>query len=94
MPIDCDATVVHIPISDGKKLPENAKDVADLVVESCRSGHKTLVHCYLGRNRSALVAALAYVELAPASKQEAFELIKSLRPNAFYNNTFEEYLNS
>lgn len=85
---------VHIPLSDGKKLPENLSLAHDLTLESCLAEQKTLVHCYLGHNRSYLVATMVYAALEGITYKQSLAAIRKHYPKAIDNPVFEEYLNS
>lgn len=96
LPPDIKALVrnaIHIPLSDGKQLPDGLEDVVDIVVESCQMNQKTLLHCYLGRNRSFLAGTYAYANLTGISPKEAFEHMRSIYPKCLYNQNFIEFLN-
>lgn len=85
-------TNIYLPLTDGKQLPIGLDSVVDLTVESCSAGAKTLVHCYLGRNRSFLVTTLAYARLMNMPIPKAFSIVKEINPRALTNRVFEEYL--
>jgi hypothetical protein len=63
---------------------EMGRRVASLVA----SGHRTLVTCAAGRNRSGLVCAIALYELTLMDGKECVEHIRALRPNALTNDSF------
>jgi hypothetical protein len=83
---------IYFPIYD-EDLPDLVKlhGIARLGAELVRSGHKVLSHCGMGLNRSALVAGLILTNLGMSGK-DAVELIRSKRPGALFNETFEAYL--
>jgi len=83
---------VYFPILDDdlpdlKKLEALGRLVADLVSE----GHRVLVHCRMGLNRSALVIATALTYLGMTG-EAALRHVRSLRPGALYNETFAAYV--
>lgn len=82
---------IHIPLTDGNKLPDDLTRAVSTVVASCVNGNKTLVHCYLGKNRSWLVATHAYSELTKTPIREAFRFVRETYPGAIRNKVFEEH---
>jgi len=86
----------HLHIMDGKTV-EVAKFqvVVNWILDSLDLGRVCCVHCYGGKNRSALTAALVLRELEDLTGEEALvELRKRSRPQAVYNPVFVEYLES
>lgn len=83
--------VWHIPDADCPDealLLENAR----WVLEKWTTGHKVLVRCFAGLNRSALVVARTLI-LAGATPDEAINLIRAKRSkDALCNPLFETYL--
>lgn len=83
--------VWHIPDTDcpdGELLLEHAK----WVLEKWTTGHKVLVRCFAGLNRSGLVVARTLI-LAGATPDEAINLIRARRSkDALCNPEFETYL--
>jgi len=84
----------YAPIKDGRldKQGEQLGYAVSLVLERVKQGEDVLVHCLAGRNRSALVAALAYKELEGVTGQQAYDHIMRVRPWALHNWHFAEYL--
>lgn len=82
---------LYIPLTDGKDMPIDLEMAIEATINAYNSGKRVLVHCYLGRNRSVLVAALAYRRIVNCSYKEAFEAVKILKSSALYNKTFEEH---
>lgn len=76
--------VLHIPLDDDPWDPPSAEDqakikaVASTVAQRVRAGHRVLVTCHAGINRSGLIAGLALVELGFTGPQAA-NRIKYLR---------------
>lgn len=83
---------VYFPILDEnlpdlRKLDALGRLVADLVSE----GHRVLVHCRMGLNRSALVIATALTYLG-MNGAEALSHLRGIRPGALFNETFAEHV--
>jgi protein-tyrosine phosphatase len=83
---------VYFPILDEnlpdlRKLDALGRLVADLVSE----GHRVLVHCRMGLNRSALVIATALTYLGMNGSQ-ALAHLREIRPGALFNETFAEHV--
>jgi len=85
---------VYLPIYD-EGLPDLARldAVCSLGTRLLESGQKVLAHCGMGFNRSALVAGVILVQRG-LSGAEAVARIRSRRPGALFNETFEAYLES
>jgi len=85
---------IYYPIFD-EDLPDldKLKAVARLGSSLIQAGHKVLSHCGMGFNRSALVAGLILVHLG-MSGEEAYQLLRSKRPGALFNEVFASYLRS
>jgi protein-tyrosine phosphatase len=83
---------LYYPIFD-EDLPnlDKLKAVASLGSSLIQAGHKVLSHCGMGFNRSALVAGLILVNLG-LSGEEAFQVLRSKRPGALFNEVFATYL--
>jgi Dual specificity phosphatase, catalytic domain len=83
---------VYHPIRD-EDLPNVAKleALGRLVADLVGAGHRVLVHCRMGFNRSALViaTALTYTGL---SGQEALEDLRRRRPGALFNEVFAAHV--
>jgi protein-tyrosine phosphatase len=79
---------VYHPILD-EDLPNLAKIEAlgRLVAELVASGHRVLVHCRMGLNRSVLVTATALTYLG-MSGEEAVRHLRERRPGALFNEAF------
>lgn len=85
----------YAPIKDGRLDDSNLEAVGyavALTVERVKEGEDVLIHCLAGRNRSALVAALAFRALDGVTGQAAYEHIMGVRPNALHNPHFAAYL--
>lgn len=82
------------PMSDGKRLPAGLPLIVDDLASHVRAGHKVVIHCRAGRNRSALLAALVVREVTGCSGAQARELVQERRPNSLYNEWFAAYLDT
>jgi protein-tyrosine phosphatase len=93
-----------IPSSDGTRLylyyPFDDEDVPDhglvgpltaFLAELYRSGHRVLVHCRMGLNRSPLVAGVVLHHLG-WSGHDAIERLRERRPGALFNEHYCGYL--
>jgi len=87
---------LYLHIMDGKTVEiEKFAYASGWVMGNLYAGRTTLVHCYGGRNRSALTAALVLRSLEDLTGEEALtELRKRSRPQAVMNPVFVEYLES
>ena len=83
---------IYFPIYD-EDLPDLVKlhGIATLGAHLVKNDHRVLTHCGMGFNRSALVTGLILINLGMKGK-DAVELIRSKRPGALFNETFESYL--
>lgn len=83
---------IHLPLQDLGKFDEDSYlFVRDKVIRLMRD-NSVLVHCYLGRNRSAFVAALIYCSLYGASGLDAIRHIRSIKGNVLANSNFVRFL--
>jgi protein-tyrosine phosphatase len=85
---------IYYPLSDGKKIDGNVNNIANKVAAMIKAGHKVLVHCHAGRNRSGFVNALVVMKVLRVSGKEALEIVRLHRPRAIDNINFETYLRS
>lgn len=86
---------IHWPLPDGELRAcdkQFLSGVAMWVVGDISDGHRVLVHCHAGRNRSALVSALLVRQLFGMSGAQAIEYVRERRPNALANEHFCNYL--
>ena len=87
---------VYFPFDDDdRELPSLTKlqAIVDLCASLMRDGHRVLVHCSTGFNRSALVAGLILTELGVPGAV-ALARIRERRPGALFNDRFADYLAS
>lgn len=89
-------TYLKAPLVDGDEVPEPAVTLglAAFVAGLVRDGHRALVHCTFGRNRSGLVVALVVRELLGCTGAEALEHVQERRNRTVNNETFAAWLRS
>lgn len=87
-------TYLKCPLVDGDELPEPGLTLrlAALVAGLARDGHRVLVHCTFGRNRSGLMAALVVRELLGISGAAALDHVRARRTDAVNNEGFAAWL--
>lgn len=101
--LEC-ALDVGIPAGDGTRLylyyPFEDDDVPDpsmvgplstFLADLYRSGHRLLIHCRMGLNRSPLVAGAVLHRLG-WSGRDAVERLCQRRPGALFNEQYRGYL--
>jgi hypothetical protein len=95
--------VRYFPFDDAREPAQRdlmtAWTAGEAVARDIRRGRRVLVSCRMGRNRSALVAALAIHFVTGASGAEALELVRSRRVDdvgvrALSNQAFQRLLRS
>ncbi|HEY6679097.1 MAG TPA: dual specificity protein phosphatase family protein [Actinomycetota bacterium] len=87
---------VHFPIDDADTVDPKTRQVARLVADLVQGGHRVLVHCVQGLNRSGIVVARALMLLG-YSAAEAIDLVRLRRGldegfGALGNERFVEWL--
>jgi protein-tyrosine phosphatase len=87
---------VHFPIDDSDTVDPKTRQVAMLVADLVQGGHRVLVHCVQGLNRSGIVVARALMLLG-YSAAEAVDLVRLRRGldegfGALGNERFVEWL--
>lgn len=76
----------HVPMPDGNVLHvERYQLAARTGWALLQDGHKLLIHCAAGRNRSVLIATMIMMKRYGWRGPEAIERIRELRPNALAN---------
>ena len=74
--------VMHVPLDDGpppdRDTRRRIRSAAQEVAEHVRLGHRVLVTCWQGRNRSGVIAGLALVRLG-VPRERAVRRIQRLR---------------
>jgi protein-tyrosine phosphatase len=82
---------VYHPIRD-EDLPDLTKIEAlgRLVADLVCAGHRVLVHCRMGFNRSVLVTVTALTYLGMTGEQ-AVSHVRACRPGALFNEAFEAH---
>lgn len=83
---------VYYPILD-EDLPDLSKidALGRFVAELVASGHRVLVHCRMGFNRSVLVIATSLTYLG-MSGETAVALLRDRRPGALFNEAFAAHV--
>lgn len=84
------------PLLDDEALPEPGVTLrlAAVVAGLVEDGHRALVHCTFGRNRSGLMATLVVRELLGIGGAEALAHVQNRRDRAANNETFARWLAS
>lgn len=83
---------VHAPFPDGRLTPDRVLPTARLVADRIQDGRPVLTHCHGGRNRSALINALAIRYVTGCTGPEAMARVRRARPGALANEHFTRYL--
>jgi hypothetical protein len=90
--------VVRVPFDDNlTQLPESMYLIygTNAAMDMISKGHKVLVHCAYGLNRSALLAAHILSRRYPDwSGEEIYRLIKARREGSLHNELFAEAVKS
>lgn len=86
-------TRLAVPLPDGRLTRRTYRDVKDLAEEVTgrwHDGQRIVIRCWLGLNRSALVAAHVLVNLTGMTGPEATEHLRTLRDrNVLCNPSFD-----
>ena len=90
------AIVLHVPLTDHGAAMTSiervlARRAGRIVARELSRGHNVLVTCEQGRNRSALVAALALVYLG-YPRVGAIAMLRRMRPFALANRDFAKMI--
>lgn len=84
---------IHEYYPDGKTpIHQPLNKLADDLFIRLQAGSIILVHCWGGRNRSALLNAMLVMRLWKCNGEKAFNHIKECRPSSFSNKFFEQWL--
>jgi hypothetical protein len=87
--------VVHCPLDDAELSSTEAAlatSAAEMVVLARSRGARVLVTCWMGRNRSGLVTALALRSISNWSVPRIVKRVRERRPNALSNPSFLRFL--
>jgi protein-tyrosine phosphatase len=91
---NAETRIVRCPIADSLLYPKEetlALSTARIVAEAIDHGSSVLSTCHMGKNRSALIAALALLMLTPMDGVEVIWFIRSRRgAEALANQRFQE----
>lgn len=89
--IDSGLMFMHWPIADGD-LPDRTllNFMVNTIVTAVESNLGVYVHCAEGRNRSALIAGLAYQKLDELSGGQVLERLRSVRTGVLGNRAFAD----
>ena len=77
-PVPENRIYVHFPISDGDRVDAKTREVARLVAGLVQTGHRVLVHCVQGLNRSGMVIARALMFMG-YGVDESIQLVRRSR---------------
>jgi len=84
---------IYNPLSDGKNFDsEQVMEIVETITDIIMGGHKVLVHCHVGRNRSGLINALVVMQVARCTGDEAIRIVRKARPRAIDNDEFERFI--
>jgi hypothetical protein len=89
-------TYLKCPLVDADDIPDPALTLrlAGLVAGLIGEGHRALVHCTFGRNRSGLIATLVVRELLGISGAGALQHVRARRDRVANNEAFANWLSS
>ncbi|HEU4676352.1 MAG TPA: hypothetical protein VFS29_10210 [Motilibacteraceae bacterium] len=81
-------------VDDAERLPDLdlVEELVDVLVDAVGEGHRALVCCSYGRNRSGLVAALTVRALLAVPGAEALRLLRARRRRAVNNPAFAAHV--
>jgi protein-tyrosine phosphatase len=87
-------TYLKCPLVEGDELPDPGLTtrLSDLVAGLAEDGHRVLVHCTFGRNRSGLLVSLVVRRLLGLTGEEAVRHVQERRAGAVNNETFHTWL--
>jgi hypothetical protein len=92
------SAILRVPLDDTadgmhKHEPELIENAATIVAKAWRSGHRSLITCAMGLNRSGLLMART-LTLLGVERELAIHTVQLNRPGALYNQHFLRYLRS
>lgn len=89
-------TYLKCPLVDGDTVPDPdvTLRLARLVAELISEGHRVLVHCTFGRNRSGLMVALIVREVLGLDGAQGVAFVQARRKRALNNEAFAGWLRS
>jgi protein-tyrosine phosphatase len=89
-------TYLKCPLVDDVEVPDPSVTLrlASLVAGMVGDGHRALVHCTFGRNRSGLIATLIVRDLLNLSGAAALDFVRERRNGVVNNVAFEKWLAS
>lgn len=89
-----DLVYVKAPLVDGDAVPDPrfTLRLARLVAGLTDDGHRVLVHCTFGRNRSGLIASLVVREALGLTGAEALAHVQARRDGTVNNERFAAWL--
>lgn len=97
-PADAVENLIYLkaPLVDAGELPDPALTLrlATLVAGLIDDGHRVLVHCTFGRNRSGLIVSLVVREVLGITGAEALAHVQARRDGTVNNDTFADWLRS
>lgn len=87
---------LKVPLVDAEDLPDLGlvTRLASLVAGLIEDGHRVLVHCTFGRNRSGLLVSLVVREVLGLSGADAVAYVQARRRNTVNNTAFATWLRS
>lgn len=89
-------TYLKCPLLDDDEVPDPSLTLrlSGLVAGLVQDGHRALVHCMFGRNRSGLVTTLIVRELLGLPGSEALAYVQQRRNKTVNNAAFADWLSS
>ena len=84
----------QVPDSSTRVPTDKIQPAVDRAVAEIAAGYRVLSMCYGGRNRSGLLAALTIMRVTGCSGQEAYDYVRAMKRNTFYNTLYGDYVRS
>ncbi|KAG9494409.1 hypothetical protein GDO78_001977 [Eleutherodactylus coqui] len=87
---DFDVRTLRIPVFDHplQKLSEYFDQCVELIDSTIKSGGKCLVYCKHGRSRSATICIAYLIKHRNMPLEDAFQMVKAVRPSIEPNSGF------